>query len=303
MTIPPEEDFGLVDSLDAQILMHRDAHFGGKFEFMLDYYEKEGKGINPEFELDRIRGLAEAEKQMGQNLAATMLNGSDAEKVAKARSAYKSFHDLYDSKGPKKKLPLLIADLILSEEETPEKEIEAVAAEKGAIVPLLIDLLRSGDFADSLFPGYGQAPALAIECLKRIGDKRAIISLFEAIGEGDFFNEDLILDALKAIGEPAKVFLLKVLSGKPFNYDNERAAIALERFKDDQDVCKICLKMLGEKDVQKDPLLSSYLAIVCEGLTSAEDRQTFLNLAQDQQISKSLQRDITAIAKTWKSKD
>ena len=74
-------------------------------------------------------------------------------------------------------------------------------------MPALIDLLRNEDFYDPLFPGYGEAPVLAAKCLGLIGDKRAIISLFEAIGEGDFFNEDIILDALHVIGNPARDFL------------------------------------------------------------------------------------------------
>lgn len=300
MNIPGEDDeFALTDSLDTQILMHRDAHFGGKFEFMLDYYDKGGKGINPEFDTDRIRALADTEKRMGTNLSAVMLTGADADKVGSARMAYKNLRDLYEAKKPKSVLPVLIADLILSEDEDPEKEIAAVVEQKSAIVPLLIDMLRSPDFSDPLFPGYGLAPALAVRCLGKIGDKRALISLFEAIGEGDFFNEDLVLDALKSIGEPAKEFLLKVLHGKPLNYDNERAAIALERFKEDETVSKTCLEMLQQPEVRKTIPLAAYLTIVCEGLTSAADRQTLLALADDPVTPKLLQNEIRAASKAW----
>lgn len=300
--IDEDEEFGVTDAIDTRILMHRDAHFGGKFEFMLEYYNQGGKGVNPEFEIERIYELAEMEKRMGQNLAAMMLSGADAEKIARSKEAYKSFKDLYESKKSGSELPKLIADLILSEEEDPEKEIEAVVQKKGAIVPLLIDLLRSSDFSDNLFPGYGYAPSLAVKCLGQIGDKKAIISLFEAIGEGDFFNEDLILDSLKQIGEPAKEFLLKVLHGRPLNIDNERAAIALERFKDDEKVGKACLEMLHQPDVKRDIPLSTFLVLACEGLHSEEDRKSFLSLSTDPNLSKSLQLDMKTIANSWSLK-
>lgn len=299
-TDPTEEDFSLVDSIDTQILMHRDAHFGGKFEFMLDYYKKGGKGAAPEFEIDRIRLLADTEKRTGQNLSAMMLSGADAEKIANARLAYKNLRDLYEIRNSKNRLPSLIADLILSEEEDPENEIAAIIAEQATVVPLLIDLLRSPDFSDPLFPGYGLGPALAVRCLGKIGDKRALISLFEAIGDGDFFNEDLILDAIKAIGEPAKIFLLKVLHGKPLNQDNERAAIALERFKDDQEVCKACLNLLFDPEVRKDIPLAAYLNLICEGLSSQEDRDSFKALANSSELSSALKRDFQATTKLWK---
>lgn len=294
-----EEDFSLTDSIDTQILMHRDAHFGGKFEFMLEYYDKGGKGVNPEFEIDRIRALAETERQSGQNLSGVMLSGPDAEKVAAARLAYKGFHDLYEAKKPKNSLPVLIADLILSEDDEPTKEIEAIVAQKGAAVPLLIDLLRSAHFSDPLFPGYGYAPALAVQCLGKIGDKRALISLFEAIGEGDFFNEDVILDALKSIGQPAKEFLLKVLHSRPLNYDNERAAIALERFKDDPEVSKTCLEMLTSPEIRKMVPLALYLTLVCEGLTSPDERNTFKSLIDAKDTPRSLQAEMRTIVKSW----
>jgi hypothetical protein len=38
---PNEEndlDLSFVDSVDVAILMHRDVHFGGQFDFMVEYY-------------------------------------------------------------------------------------------------------------------------------------------------------------------------------------------------------------------------------------------------------------------------
>ncbi len=291
------EDFPLTNATDVAILMHRDAHFGGLFALMLEYYVKGGKGVNPEFDIERILELAEIEKKMNQNLASLLLSGADAEKVARAKEAYKALRDLYDSDQPFIKNPLLIADLILSESEDPQEEIAAIVKEKATIVPALIELIRSEEFHDPLFPGYGLAPAAAVKALGQIGDKRAIITLFEAIGTGDFFDDDLVLDALHAIGEQAKAFLLKVLHGKPINEDNERAAIALIAFKDDPEVAKECFNLLKDPDVLKDLPFATYLILACEGLKDATLRAEFAKLATDSRIPKLLQLDVKAIAK------
>lgn len=300
MTNPSYEDIlSLADATDIAILMHRDVHFGGQFDEMIDYYEKGGKGVNPDFEIARIRFLEDLEKKMKQNLAPLLLSGPDAEKVSAAKEAYKKLRTLYDQKPTKIKHPRLIADLILSENEDPEEEIAAIVNEKSAIVPALIQLLRSEEFHDSLFPGYGQAPLLAVKCLGKIGDKRAIIVLFESIGEEDVFDEEIALDALKAIGEPAKEFLLKVLHGRPLTFDNERAALALGRFKEDRQVIQQCFEMLKGLNFKKDILLAEYLVFACAGLQDPHQRQEFLRLADLPTTPVTMKHDIKTAAKEW----
>lgn len=295
-----DEELPLANAQDSAILMHRDVHFGGKFDVMLDYYINEGKGVNPDFDLERIHTLAKIEKETKKNLAPEILSGADAEKIAEAKNAYKKLRSLYDHPKSATKNMLLIADLILSEDLEPQKEIEAIVQEKSAIVPALIELLRSEEYYDPLFPGYGLAPSLAAQCLGLIGDKRAIVSLFEAMKQGDFFDEDVDLAALKAIGNPAKEFLLKVLHGRPINEDNERAAIALIAFKDDEQVSKTCLEMLKDLQIRKNIPLSTYLILACEGLQKHEDREAFKNLSKEENTPKMLVQDILAIAKNWK---
>ncbi len=293
------ENYPIAYSIDNAILMHRDVHFGGNFAIMLDYYTKEGRGICPDFDIARIQELYQSEQQTGNNLSPLLLSGAEAEKVSLAKQSYRQLRDLYQLRNPKSILPRLIADLILAEDdEEAQRAMQAAAAEKTAIVPALIDLLRNEDFYDPLFPGYGQAPVLAAQCLGLIGDKRAIISLFEAIGEGDFFNEDTMLDALHAIGEPAKIFLLKVLHGRPLTMDNEQAAIALIRFKNDAEVAAACLQTLHEIDLNKNLALATYLVLVCEGLP-ADMRQELLALAENPATPKSIRQDIIAVAKSW----
>jgi len=302
-----DNDFPLTDAVDQAILMHRDAHFSGNFDIMLDYYKNPNKGVCEDFEIDRIIALYETEREMGTNLSALLLSGSDAEKIAKSKEIYKKLRDLYEhsnkthpNKDRKdKKHALLIADLILSEDEEPLEEIEAIVNEKGAIVKPLIDLLKAEDFYDPLMPGYGKAPLLAAKCLGLIGDKRAITSLFEALGEGDFFDENIELEALKAIGEPAKEFLLNVVKSRPLNVDNERAAVALIQFKEDLEVATNCFKLLLEEDVLKNQILATYLVMACEHLNQTSYKDDFIALADNQSLDKMIRLDIKSLTKEW----
>jgi hypothetical protein len=292
-------EFLLRDAIDIQILMHREAHFGGQFDLMLEYYAGGGKGVNPEFEISRIEELAQIENGLQQNLAVLFLSGADAEKVSRARQMYKELRSLYEEAKPGSYSARLIADLILTEDLEAEEEIAAIVKEKSNLLPALMQLIQLEELHDPLFPGYGLAPTLAIKCLGQIGDKRAIITLFEAIGTGDFFDDDIALKALQAIGEPAKVFLLKVVQGRPFTIDNEKAAIALLAFKDDPEVASSALRLLQDGQVRRDPVLATYLALACEGLASKEHRAAFKALAQDPSTSQALRRDMDIVAKVW----
>lgn len=300
-----DEDFEseqapMIDALDADIVMHRDAHFGGKFEFMLEYYLKEGKGIHPEIETSRIEELAKIEQRSGENLAAVLLSGADAERVARARDAYRKLRDVYELSKAKTTHAKLLADLILSEDDELTNEINAVVKAGSDIVPPLLHLIESKEFYDPLFPGYGMAPVYAAHCLGRLGDKRAIMGLFETIGHGDFFHEDTVCQALKEIGQPAKEFLLKVMSSRPLTEDNERAALALGYFRSDPEVAKACLGQLQLADVWPREMLASYLILACEGLTDKKDQSAFLALSKKPNIQLTLKRDIETVGKSWK---
>lgn len=296
----PFEKFPLQSALDAAIVMHRDVHFGGNFNIMIKYYEKKGKGASCDFDLKDIYRLAEYEALSEQNIAPMVLTGADAEKVALAKEAYHQLRDLFDNDSKDAHYPRLIASLILSEEEEPQEEIEEIVKQKSAIVPSLLELLTSEKFYDPLFPGYGQSPLLAAKCLGRIGDKRAIPSLFEQIGSGDFFSEDTILKALQTIGEPAKEFLLKVVKGHPINYDNERAAIALEAFKEDAEVAAACFDLLEELQFDQNLPLTHYLIFSCEGLKDLQKQKKMIEWMNSPHLSKDIILDLHAIAKKWK---
>lgn len=295
------ENYPIADNIDNEILMQRDAHFGGKFSFMIDYYNQEGKGSLPEISLDRILFLAHLEEKSGQNLAPLLLSGKEATRVAKSREAYKSLRDLYELSDTNFSIPRLLADLILSEEELPEKEIEAIVSVGSAALPALIDLLTSEDFLDPLFPGYGMAPELAAICLGKIGDPKAIEPLFSTLGREGFFMEESILEALKRIGESAKKFLLKRISARPLSRDNERASLALTYFSDDEEVGKAVFLELQDPINRKNPSLATYLIFACEGLKDPKLRKTFKAFSKESSFAApSLLHEMKMIIDQWK---
>ncbi len=292
-------EFPLMDALDIEILMHRDVHFGGLFSMMIDYYQNGGRGVQPEYELERILFLAETEKKFNQNLAPLLLTGVDAEKVANAKEAYKKLRDVFELSKTTIPYPKLIAELILAESADPVKEIEGIVAHQEKMIPYLIDLITNDDFKDPLFPGYGEAPKFAAKCLGRIAHAKGIIPLFEMIGHSNFEAEEQALQALKTIGEPAKEFLLKVVSSKPLNEDNERAALALIEFKEDEKVASRCFSLLKENLKNKFPCLISYLTLVCEGLKNQEEREAFASLMNDPSLPPLIRQDMKQIVTMW----
>src|SRR5690348_4776893 len=116
-----EEGFPLADEQSISILMHRECHFAGQFSLMLEYYHNDGVGRVEDFSIERIQELADYEEQIGTNIAPLLLTGPDAEKVAQVREIYRNLREIYEVKNPKSRHPLLIADLILSEEAEPQK--------------------------------------------------------------------------------------------------------------------------------------------------------------------------------------
>lgn len=294
------EEFPLNDETINLILMHRDIHFGGQFPFMIEYYEEGGKGVQQEFSVDTIRQLQQVEKKLGQNLAAIVLSGPEAETIRQAKEIYERLSSLYDDKKEENHHAVLIADLILTENENPQGEIEAIVNEQADIVPALIQIIRTEDLYNPLFPGYGEAPHLAIKCLERIGDERAMLSLFEMIGRNDVLEEESALRALEAIGSPAKEFLINIVKSTPMTEDNERAAIALINFKDDPVVATTCFHLLRDPEIRKVSPLSTYLALACEGLQDHTERQQFQELLNDPATPSILEPDLKHISSKWK---
>ncbi len=292
--------FPMIENLDHEILMHRDVHFSGSFSLMHDYYAKEGKGIRPEITLDRILELQRLENHFGNHFSHHVLHDQEQEDVRLAKEKYRSLKQLYSEQD--NIFARLIADLILSEDENPSQEIAVIAAQGEHIVPALIELLDSEDFFNPLFPGYGEAPALAARCLGLIGDERAIRPLFGALGREDFFMEESIFDALALIGDKAKEFLLCILKKMPVTKENEQAAIALIGFKDDPEIAIVFLHMLLQENTLNYPIFAAYLIMGCHGLKDVKSREVFIQISQRPNLPLDLRQEMDVIIKKWKKK-
>ncbi|NGX60906.1 MAG: hypothetical protein K940chlam9_00380 [Chlamydiae bacterium] len=291
--------FSLTDELDHQILMHRDAHFGGDFQVMIRYYEEEGVGTQPDFELDRIAYLVQVEQELGQDLAALMLTAPEAEQVARARSTYQQLKEIYSIEEEKSPFPRLLADLILTEEEEPIREMEAVVAHGKRIVPELLNLLKTEEVYDPLFPGYGLAPALAAHCLGEIGGEEAVIPLFEMLGKKCVFEEEAILSAFVSLGDTARDFLIQQIQSRPLTQDTVHAAFALTAFAEELDVARLALKTLQDPEVQSKPVLRSYLLHSCEVLRDHPEKEVLLELADNPTLLSSFREEILSFTHHW----
>lgn len=281
--------------------MHREVHFGGSFPSMLGYYEQGNAGICPEFEVSRIRELAQYEEEIGKNLAELFLSEEEHDEVEEALLCYHALNALVHANKPGNPIPKLSAALVLAEnDEQVAAAIAALAAHKDSAVQAMIELLGSEQMHNPLFPGFGLAPARASQALCQLGDKRAIIALFEALGrEDDFFDEEVILSAFRSIGAPAKEFLLRLAKRCPIDNDSELAIIALVAFKDDEEAALACWQLLQRADILAHPILANYLALVCEGLKDPETRAAFHKMSLDSKLPGSLRRDIATVAKSW----
>ena len=288
--------FPLIDEHDHDILMHRDAHFGGNFSLMLEYYAKEGKGVQPEFEVSRIRQLQQIQLQTEGNLSDLLLSEEEKNRVEQAKSQYFTLREIYSHPFS---IVHLIADLILTEDVEATKEMDLLIKEKDKALAPLIELLENDSFYDPLFPGYGYTPAYAACCLGKMKAEKAIAPLFHALDKADFFHEETILEALIHMGEPAKYYLVKALSTEPLSNDNENAAIALLSFSKDPEIAKAYLQMLLKPLCRKKILLSTYLILGCEHLLE-KDRAPFFTLAEQKDLPSELTQEMEFIVQKWK---
>ncbi len=249
------EDFNLIEEELQEILLHRDCHFAGQFPVMLDYYRHGGKGVC--FEVSEIESAMAIEKGAGENLAPLLFSESDMKQVAKVRMLYQGLREICEQEDPKNPHPKLIAELMMAEEEDEAEALEAVVARGGEIIPELIQLATHEEFGSPLFPGYGKAPLLAIRALGQVGDRRAIIPLFEQIGSDNWEIEGAALEALGQLGEEVYPFLISVLQGRPITQDTERAVVALTSLPTRPEVEEALTTLLAEPDLPR--ALKQYL--------------------------------------------
>lgn len=286
----------LVDAIDIEIVMHRDIHFGGNFDIMLEYYNHDGVGVMPDFEITRIEELKEIQDESGEDLT-KILPSTCQDQVHAAKDLYKKLRDVYEH--PKDRISIQISDLILSEEEEPIKEIRELVLQGEKAVKPLIHIIDAFYFYDPLYPGYGRAPAFAAKCLAKIGQREAIPHLFNALGQENFTLDEALIHALVSFGSPAKDFLLKRFQQQPFSKDNEHAAIVLTSFPPDDEIATAAFNLLLDKELAKREIFASYLISACEGLKKQSFRQAFFDLSKKSSLPAHLKNEILVIAKTW----
>jgi hypothetical protein len=251
-------DIPLFEEEDCLILMHKEVHFSGSFSAMIEYYsDPDAKGICEEIEPARIKQLLAIEEKLGINLAANILSGNDAEKVAFFRRMNEQLSELHEKDSAS--FEAALAEAILS-----EKSVEEVAEEnKSRLIQkpeLLVGLATSDLFAEGLSPGYGTAPSLAILVLGSMKYQKAIPSLFLLLGQRDFVTENAVLWALHEMGDAAKTFALQHLKTVPLSSDNERSALVLLEFLPDFQVEEAFAGML-RTHVQMPETLRQYLTL------------------------------------------
>lgn len=268
---PLDDPFYLVDEEDKEILMHRDAHFGGSFDVMIQYYTEEKKGAILDDALERMQLLQTYEQKLNKDLAPLLLAGADAEKVQQAKKMYKDLASVFENAQDKGSIAVQIANLILSEEEDFELEVANIIKLGPIVIPYLIEIVESQALSDPLFPGYSFAPVIAALALGALKAEKAIIPLFEFMNAGNEGDEEAAVYALFSIGEKAKEFLIRCLSGRPLTKSNEQAAYVLLRFQDtdgDKTIAKLFFTQLKDPQVQKAFPLAHYLSLGCEELPS-----------------------------------
>jgi len=248
------EEISLLEEEVLEILLHRDIHFGSQWSIMEDY---RGKGAT--FEPEEVAKVRQMEEAAGENLAPLLFSEGDMKLVAKVRSLYQGLRDLCEQEEVKQPYPKLIAELILAEEDEEVEALEGVMREGKAIVPELLKLATHPEFAGPLYPGYGKAPLLAIYALARMGDRRAIVPLFELVGHESLEVEGAAVAALGQFRDDAEPFLLNILEGDTITPDTERAAIVLTTFPYSKEIQQACQKMLRREGVP--PTLKQYLEI------------------------------------------
>ncbi len=289
-----------LDTLDLEMLMHRDVHFGKNFSIMIEYYMEDGVGIMADFSISRMKQLQTIEKESAEDISELLLPDSAKEMVKRAQNLYFSLREVYAQESPNE-IGILISDLILSEEEEPKEEMQKLIAKGQEAIDSLIQIVYSSDYYDPLFPGYGRTPRFAAKCLAAIGDARAIHYLFQAMGQENFFTDDAMISAISSFGNEAKSFLIRVLHQKPLSKDNEHAAIVLTSFPDDSEIAKSCLAMLSQAEIQKKVPLATYLIFGCAGLDNKSDQKTFRQLLKDPNFSPDLHDEMRVICNNWKN--
>lgn len=288
-------DHPLLDTIDLEILMHKDAHFGGSYAVMIDYYLEDGLGVQEEFSIERIKELEAFDKE--GNLSEEILPELAKNDVTFSKDLYAKLKNCYEQDD---ELLQKLSDLILTESYEPREEIEALSNFHQRAVKPLLEIIIQDHFYNPLNPGYAKAPINAALTLKKIGDPKAIPYLFNALGKS-FTVDEVLIDTLISFGSAGEEFLQGRLKGTPYTKDNYLAALALSSFAVNDETAKIALSLLEEPSTFSRSSYTSYLICICEGLENDEDRNKFTQIANSSGLKKNLADEMKIILSFWKN--
>jgi hypothetical protein len=289
------DNIPFLNTVDLEILKHKDSHFGGSFKVMLDYYRSDGVGVQEDFDIERIQDLADFDKD--GHLSAEILPDHAKNEVFFSKELYKKLKSCYDKEEP---FVRKLADLILTESWDPSEEIEALAECKQAAIKPLIEIVSQDHFYNPLNPGYGRAPINAALTLKKIGNTDAIAHLYNALGKS-FSTDEILINTLISFGERAEDFLRARLEGSPYTKDNYLAAMVLSSFPTSEQTAKLALDLLSKKQTHAHSSYVSYLICICEGLKTSSDREMFIQLSKNEDLSKNIASEMALVISFWKN--
>ncbi len=290
--------FNLTNESHHMILMLRDAHFRGHFDLMLQsFYNENFIGNNLNIDISEIEYLEKIEKKIQQNLAPLILSANEAERIYKSRLMYENLKKVYflKNKNNNEKSKIL-ADLLLIEFFPFDKEVNAVIQLKDDIIPDLLNIINNPNFYDPVFPGFGEIPKIAIECLSKINNPKVIPHIFSLLGKENLSDDDLSF-FLSQFNENAKKFFFKILISLPITKDHSIAAFCLTRF-NDLETIKFCEELLYIPEYHKDPLLLYYLI----NIVIQNPNSNLIQYIQEKiykKLPKNLQKEIDLIVRDW----
>lgn len=289
----------LMNRTDRAILLHRDCHFAGLFSSMITYYRAEKRGVQSEFSLERLGKLASIETKLRVNLSDLLFADRHREKVRHMRREYAQLRAQANALDNLENPERALARLILADSEEPIEQLTAVERLGARAVPHLIELFSNATFYDPLSPGFGLAPELAAKCLGSIADTRAINVLFAKLGDVGFFTQDVVLEALRKIGDPSRDFLLHKLQARPFTEDNQKAAFALVHFREDFVVAATGYRLLTDEQFEERSCFLNSLVMICEGLAGTSLAPLFQRLQDDDRLPQLIRQDVREVIENW----
>ncbi|MCH9612421.1 MAG: hypothetical protein S4CHLAM102_09110 [Chlamydiia bacterium] len=287
-------DHPLLDAISAEIIMQRDVHFGGDFQVMIDYYESDGVGASPDYSIEHIKSLQAQEKESKQNLAESLLPSQAREQVEKFQKLYSDLREVYEEKHINP-VSIAMSDLILSEEEFPESEINTLVDMGERAVKPLEDLMNSTIFHDTLAAGYGIAPRRAAFVLGKIGHPSSLNLLIGCMGKEGYAMDDALIQAISQYGSVAKELVLNKLGSKPISSENVNAAIIASSLPEDEEIAKKALEIFTDKEFIKEPVILQYLVFTMTALEDPKDRARLANCLENPAYSKDLKDEIQLV--------